>query len=426
VTEKGSKYLALLVEELSLRYEEKLKEQLLAGNSCHVAIDPRLNRVTSAMKDLDIKLDRHKHLSSLASDDNTYQKLVAKATDSTDRVKETFVELMTLQETLSSSFADVKKQLLSVVNKFQVDIDKLLSLMMAVRYLSVYENKYEAKLTELEGVLGITHTNLAVNSGPESLARLVEKYADDTSGYGEEISSVVRETIIKQLSGRQDLGVATSETLVQFLLNSPEIREYKRIVAAQQATRKHVVDTLRGSTCLYQGLGNISEILAELTELEIEKKEKIADLSHEIELAHKELWLARITNNNQSYVDSNFKDLSAETRAGAITASKEAVAGARKEIRDTLAKYRKEHKKHGADFAHELREAFLELAKGGDVSEISARLKKKYKQLTKNHENLMINMEKDIVLLEKRLLDFEEKAPANLEKLLISDVRTSI
>jgi len=67
-----------------------------------------------------------------------------------------------------------------------------------------------------------------------------------------------------------------------------------------------------------------------------------------------------------------------------------------------------------------------ELSKGGDVSKISTDLKAKYRTLTKNHDDLLTAMENDIIAIEKRLVNFEENSPKELEKLLISDIRANI
>lgn len=422
-TEKGKRYLTLLTEELTAHLHKKVKMYLTTRNAEYSKHDPRLGGVALAMKDLDISLGKHLRLGRLAVG-GSYADLLETAKESRAQIKQAFSELMSLQETISAAYADVKKQLLVVVNKEKLDIVKILALLIAVRYLSIYEGKYESKLTLLESLLGLVHGVSTATSGPIAITRLRERYTDRNSN--EEVDSMVRNLIVGRLGGRRELGTDTNETLVRFILDSPQIREYRDIIASQQAVRKHIVDTIHGSDCLYQGLGNMSETLAELTELEVEKTEKLADLVHELELAHKEFWLARISNSSQDYINTNFGSLSEDTKRRAISANKESVTAARKEIRETLAKYRQRHQKHSEDFAKVLRASLADLSKGGDISAISAKLKAEYKKMSQNHEALITNMEQDIIALEKRLLTFENNAPSELEKLLISDIRTNI
>lgn len=426
VTDKGKRYLALLIEELSLRLEKKIKEEMLEKNQVHVQGDVRLKRVSEALADFDIKLGQHQRLASFAGSDNTYPELIARVSMNKKRVESLFAELMTLQETISSSFTDVKKQLLLLVTKEQLDVSRLLSLLVAVRYLSVYEDKYEAKLTELEGALGVSHENFSSNFGPESIAKLSERYSVGELPAGAGVDSRVRDIIISSLKGRRELGDVANEALVRSLLVSPQIKDFKKLVATGLVAKKHIVDTLSSTDCLYSGFGNITELLTELAELEIEKNEKLVDLTHELELAHKELWLARIANNNSSYISTNFGELPEETKAKATVASKEAIARIRKEVRELLARYREGHKKHSDEFARTLRKSLQELSGKGDISKISADLVAKYRKMSKDHDVLLTEMENDIMSLEKRLLDFEESAPAVLEKLLISDIRANI
>ena len=423
-TPKGKKYLQLLVEELGQNLNKKVKAHLLAKNTKHVESDARLGAVEEKLSDLDIKLSKHGRVRDLAVS-CVYTDLLDKSAKHKTSLDQAFAELMTLQETVAASFVDIKKQLLTVLSKSKVDIDKILALLVAVRYVSIFENKYEAKLTELEGKLGIvTGDSLAVG-GLESFATLSERYPESDLLAGE-TNEAIREMITGRLDARRELGDKTNETIVQFLLGSPLMADYRGIVSSQQAGRKHLVDTLYSNDCLYRGMGNISEILAEIAELEVEKAEKLADLAHELELAHKEFWLAKIANNNQDYIFANFGELPEESKQAVTKASREAIATARKEIRDTLSKYRLGHQKHSEEFAKTLRDSLAKISKGGDVSKISAELKLKYKEMSASHESLMNQMEKDMIALEKRLTDFENDAPAVIEKLLISDIRANI
>ena len=422
---KGKKYLALLTEELSGQLEKKIKAEQLQKNSLYAKSDPRLQPIRDNLSDLDISMGKHSRLGELAHEATTYQSLLQATKGNYLQAENTFAELLTLQETLSTSFADIKKQLVATIDKKQVNIDRLITLMLAVRFLSVYENRYEKKLVELESLLGMSSTNPNFATGPETLSKLSERYeiGDESE---DDTDNLIRNIITSRLATRRALGDETNETLIRFILASPQIKEFKHIILTQRSARKHVVDTLYNNDCLYQGLGDISEILAEITELEIEKKEKLADLVHEMELAHKEFWLARINNNNGRYIETNFADLPEEARTKAKVANRDSVASARKEIRQTLNKYRDAHKKHSDKFAETLRKSLQQISKGGDVSKISTDLKKKYREMSENHDLIMSNMEKDILLLENRLIDFEEKTPKEIEKMLISDIRATI
>jgi hypothetical protein len=420
---KGEKYLDLLTEELTNVFDKKLSADLLAQNSGYAQADPRLGRITSKISDLDISMSRHSRLGSLAGPESVYGELIKKANTHKTQVNRAFAELMMLQETISSSFVEIKKQLALVLAKNKVQIDQLISLLLAVRYLAVYEQRYEAKLEEIESLLGVITTSSSHTGGPMALGQMKEQYPINVD---EDVDALVRSLIMNRLSSRRELGQQTNETIISFLLNSPQSQEYRTLASTQLSAKKHVMNTLYNNHCLYDGLDDISEILAEITELEVEKTEKLADLAHELELAHKELWLARITNDSKKYIDDNFGAVPAATKQVATKASREAVAQARKEIRDTLAKYRASHKEHSDNFAKVLRASLANVSRGGDVAQASAELKRQYAKMNAGHNALMNDMEKDILKLEKRLSDLEAKAPSELEKLLISDIRSKI
>lgn len=423
LNERGDKYLSLLVEELSGQLHKKVKSQLTNKNDIYVSLDPRLNKVKKSLNDFDIFVDKHNFIGRLTPENKVYADLLNRASDHKSSISKLFTDVMVLQETISASFADIKKQLISVVGKSSPDIDKILTLLVSVRYLSLYENKYENKLIELENILGIINSGQKI-LGPDTLARLHENLGEGISE--PDVSDQIKALVLGRLTNRRELGPEMNQILVDSMLKSSLVREYKNILRSEEVIKKHISDILYNHDCLYSGLENMSEVLAELAEIDIAKKEKLADIVHELELAHKELWLSKITNNNKKLIEDVYPDLPAVTREKATNASRDAVASARREIGETFAKYRSDHKEHSDMFARELRKSLTELSKGGDIAKISAELKAKYRELNVNHDKLVSAMEKDIIALEKRLIDFEEKSPGKLEKFLISDIRATI
>jgi len=426
LTPRGEKYLTLLLEELSAQLEGNFRARTVALSKGYSDTDSRLGAINEGLRDLDISLDKHTHVGALAGNTGTYQSLLKTAKARRDQVSAALADAMTTQEVISASFVDVKRQLAVILDSKNVDVTKLLSLIAAVRYISVFENQYESKLARVEGMLGLPIKNHGGSLGPDSLAKISDNFDTDSSQIFADSKVTIMALISGKLAGRHDLGIETNKTLMDFMLDSSQVKNYGRLLGQQDAVRKHVVDTLYSRHSLYEDLDNISEVLSEYTELEIEKKEHIADLVHELELAHKELWLANIKNNNGRYIDTSFAELPSQARDKAKGANNVAIASARKEIRETLGKYRASHKKHSDDFGKVLRQSLSEISKGGDVGKISASLKGKYKQLNVEHDTLMQNMEKNIATLEKRLLDFERKTPAEIEKLLLSDIRANI
>jgi len=426
VTPKGEKYLALLREELSAKLDKKVRAQTVQANAGYVKKDPRLAAIHENLADLDIAVGKHARVGLLAKDIDAFQRLYKVASARKDQIKAALADVMITQETISASFADVKRQLAGVVDQKCVDIEKLLSLLVAVRYISLFENQYESKLAKVESLLGHAARNHPGLGGPDTLTKISEKYGAVSEILKSEAEAVLRSLINSRLAGRHDLGAETNELLAAHLLKSPQFTLYREILQRQEAARRHVVDTLYGNDSLYEGLDDMSEVISEIAELEIEKKECMADLAHELELAHKEMWLAKIKNNNGKYIDSGFAELSREVKSKARLASSEAVASARNEIQETLSRYRDDHKYHSDDFGKFLRQSLSEITRGEDVGKISTNLKNKYKELTANHQILMEKMEKDIILLEQRLLVFEERTPAEIEKMLMTDIRANI
>lgn len=424
VNEKGKKYLSLLVEELTACLEKKIKAHLLDKNKKCVQSDPRFGKLAEALKDLDITTDRHGRLSALAGEGTSYKELLEKLDNHKTEVKKDFADLITLQETVSVAFVDIKKQLLAVTNKKETDVEKILSLLMAVRYLSNFEKKYETKLASLEGKLGIVPQNNHLDFGPEPITKLLEKHADKVDEA--EINEVVAQLVESRLQNRQSLGAEIDKSLSQFLHCSPRLAEYQKLFVTQETIKKHVAQLLVGSDCLYLGMGNVSELLNEIAQLEIEKNDKLAEMTHELEIAHKEFWLARIVNSSRNFVNTNFDNLSGEVRDRAVVLSRGAVDTARKDIKVTFEKYLSKHKKCSGDFTLVLDKALRDVSAGGDVSEISAKLKAKYKEVSKQQTDLFGELELEIMEFEKRLAGFEKKIPQELEKILISDIRKSI
>lgn len=425
-TAKGKKYILLLVEELTACLNKKLKTEMLEANKLHMAIDPRLKNVENALQDLDIKLKKHNKIRGLATGNETFSGAFSNMANKKQQIEHLFADLITIQETVSASFSDIKKQLLIILNKDKVDVEKVLSLLVAVRYLSLYENKYEEKLTSLEGLLGLSGVAKVENFGPDTVSRLAERYDYDTDTLTNELDSLAQELVEKRLNSRKELGPEINIYLSEFLKSSPQAKSFMKTTSEQHIVKKHLLDTLYTRGSLYTGLGNLTELLAEITELEIEKREKLTDVAHELELAHKEFWLSKIGNNNISYIKTNFDTLQDYAQNKAISASKDAILAARKEIRETLSRHRNEYKKHSDEFAKLLRQSLRDISKGGDVIKISNDLKTKYSSMVTSQDKIMANMEKDIIALENRLLDFEKNVPGELEKMLISDIRSSI
>lgn len=426
LTPKGKKYLALLVEELSLELARRVDASLLDANAATINSDPRLNAIKESLNDLDISLEKHSRIGALASNTETYQGLLRVSRIRKEQISAVVADIIMTQETISVSYLDIKKQLLSVVDRKGLDVARLLSLLVAVRYLSVFEKQYEVELSRAERLLGLPHTIASGNTGPESMALVTDRYTEGRTMTKQETSSIVLSAVESGLAKRHPLGADANKALTECLLGSPQARDLEETIHRQESVRRHAVDTLYGTSSLYDGLDNVSEILSELTELEIEKRERLAELIHELELSHKELWITGIKNNNIHYIDTNFDTLSEATKNKTKKANSDAIAAARKEIRDTLQKHRELHRKHSDDFAKTLRDSLSEISKGGDVNEISKALKKKYKDLSANHDEVLSILESDIILLEKRLLLFEEKTPAEIEKMLMSDIRSSI
>lgn len=421
--EKGKRYLSLLTEELSGNMDEKVKSHLQNKNTKHQDNDPRLTAVKSSLKDLDISLDKHKRVGHLSGKDTFYSNLLAQNIRHKDQISKYFAELMTIQEAVATSFVDIKKQLLALVSARSLDIDKLLTLIVCVRYISLYEDKYESKLQEIETILGLEATHPSA-IGPESLERLIEKY--QISLGPENADASLQDTLLKNLSGKRKLGEDANELLIRYATESPEYREYLSLLAKERAAKRYLSELIYSNDFLYRGTSDITEILAEIAELQIEKKEKLTDINHTIELAHKELWLSQITNSGRDYIETSFADISTSVKADALRTNGASIDAARKEVSNTLAKFRKAHKSHSDEFAGYLRDSLKQIANGGDVSKISADLKSKYNKMNKKHTELTDSLEKEILSLEKRLLDFEKKSPKNIENFLISDIRQTI
>ncbi len=423
-TTRGTKYLELLGEELVAIVDKQRNDIFLSKNQDYIKNEPRLVRAKQSVDSLRDSVDRHERLSGLAKD-TTYGDIVDRAKKHRELINTKLSNLMTEIETISRAFLDIKKRMITMAAKEEVDVPGLLSLLVASRHLAKFETTYETNLAELESLLG-TQSYKDANHGPASGHILKESYCSSDCRHLDEASNMVKDIVLSRIQSRKGLSEQIEKALTDFVLSPKEIQSFKDILCEQYAIKKHISDIDYAGGSLYQGIDGLSLLIEELVELEVEKREKIADFVHGFELAHKELWLADIQNANKNYILSNFPDLSDVIKDRAAKQNNLLVSSARKSVRETINNFRAKHKASSENFGKQLKESLEKLKNDGDVAHASTTLKGEYKKMVTSHDEALNTLEKEIGVLERKLSEFETDSKKDLEKALLTDIRKSI
>lgn len=425
VTARGTKYLKLLTEELCSLAAKKADSRLMSTNQNYIEKDPRLTRAKKAVDSLHDNLRKHDRFLGL-TENTSYNDLISKAQDQEVTLNAKLSRVLTEVETISRAFLDIKKRVISVAGKKEVDVPGLISLLVASRHLSRFEIDYHRDLADLESTLGIVTKNDETNFGPAAGHLLAESYCQPYCQHLDQANSIVRELVSARIASRKSLNKQMEKVLADFVLSPKQIEPFKDILCEQEAIKKHISNALYAGGSLYEGIGGLSSLIEELVELEVEKREKIADFVHEFELAHKELWLASIKNSNRNFISDNFPDLAGSIKGNADTHNNELVSYAREHIREVIDRYRAEHRSSSESFGAQLKASLEKLKKDGDVVTASTQLKNEFKKMTNSHDKALNSLEMEIGVLERKLDEFESVSKKDLQKTLLTDIRKNI
>ena len=422
---KGSRYLGLLNEELVALYRKKIDSSLTSINQTHIEGNRRLVRTRKAVDSLRQTTDKHARFGGLV-ENTTYNDLLDLVTDHRLEVESRLCQLLTGVETISRAFIDIKKRLVLVASKEEVDVEGLISLLVASRHLSKFESEYEKGLSSLEAILGLKVENGDCCLGPISTGSLAEGCRLHGCNHFEDAGAVVRDVVASRIQNRKHLSEQMDKLLMDFVFSPAEVGAYGDILCSQDSIKRHIGDVNYAGGSLYNGIGDLSCLIEELVELEVEKREKIADFVHEFELAHKELWLAGIKNNNKDFITENFPDLDEGIKIRAAETNEQVVALAREDIKKVIDKFRSDHKTSSEDFGKQLKNSLNQLKTDGDIVGASTKLKNEYKKMLSLHGRALDELEIEIGVLERRLSEFEVGSKNDLEKVLLQDIRKNI
>jgi polyhydroxyalkanoate synthesis regulator phasin len=425
INDKGTKYLKLLSEELINNLSKKIDVGLVSKNKNYINQDIRLSKSKKAVDTLCETVNKYDHFSNFV-DKTVYNELLERLKEHQGTVEEKMSHLMAEIETISRAFFDIKKRLISFTSKDETNVEGLLSLLVASRYLSKFEVSYEKDLTDLERLLDIKTANIDLSFGPMSPDQLAENYCGSTCNHFDEANDFVRDIISKRMANRKSLGEKMEKVLTDFVSSPSDVEAYKNILCAKQAILKHISDVNYHDGSLYQGIGSLSHLIEDLVELEIEKREKIADFIHEFELTHKELWLAGIKNENKNFITDNFPDLDKGIKGKAAESNDQLVSSALEDTKKVIEKFRNDHKISSETFSKQLKESLEKLKTDGDLAGASTKLKNEYKKMLATHEQALNELEIEIGVIERRLTEFEKGSKKDLEKVLLDNIRRNI
>ena len=422
VNPKGERYVRLLTEELGDLLEKKVTKEFLRRNKSVVDNDQRLSFIRSQHEILKAQVGKHKKHLDIVGVESKYADLIQRADTTNAEIESMIDDLLGDIESISLSYAEIKKQLVVLVSKKEAETERYLSLLAALKLLAKHEQGLDNKIDELSRILKSNSTT-AVKRGPRTIDEIGELYPGLETGDDESyFKSVVTGTNDK----RADFGRQVDKITTNFILNSPNYSRYVRVMREQELLKRYLSDELLNSESLYSGIHDTSHLVVEIVELDIEKRELVADIQHEIELVHKKLWCQEIGESNQKYLDTNFPEIDPASRKAALRVNRDLVGGVNTEIADVIDSYSMQHSQHASEFNIYLSQIGRRIDQGDDVLEIAADIKARYATLIADHNAALESLDQEMKRLDTYLSEFKKGSRKQLEKTLITDIKNRL
>ena len=420
LTEKGTRYLRLLNEELTALLEKRMDDKLLTLSQEATGQDILLTNIFDIISGYEQKLAKHRSLSQRLGTDTRYDSLVDDYAGDILTITKSKDEITAGIDRLSRAALDIRKKMILLSQHGQIKVADTLPLLTALKLLSDYERRLDAKVAHLSGQLKIDkHTRpniLPTLTDIKEMANL-----EDQDSIRGEIEANISTTLSKRTKSRQEL----DQTVREYVSGSPFCAEYRALASQQKAVKDYLIDYLERENRLYHGHETIQTLISEIVEMEVRKQELLSEISHQVQLAHKQVWLAGIKNDNEVYLRQNIKD-DTKTHKYALELNDRLIGQVEDDIVTLVNEYRDEHTRHADDFLEALESLSREVDLRGDIAAVARDLKEKYRQMVVSHDTALMELESDMQRLDRQLGALPEKSRKAIEKSLISDIKNRV
>ncbi len=417
MTDKGSRYLKLLNEELGMIVEKGINSHLTSMSQEMVASEPLLSNILTLISEYEKKSARHSKLLDGNLRDTGYGELLTKYQGDIMGLTKSRDEIISDIDRLASAAIDVRKKLLVLSARQEIEVGEMLPVLTALRLLTNFEHQLDQKIDKLGDKLRLTKRPMS--STLPSITDIRENLStNEDVNLDVDITQAIGTTIAKRRVVHDDF-----EAIVDRLIkSSKEYLRYREITTDLVALKNYLTRFLSQENRLYRGNETVETLLREIIELEIEREELLAEMVHKVQQAHKQIWLLKVHDENENYFDSQL----GEQYEGAKNLNKTILHEIENDIVGLVDNYRNKHLAHKESFLTSLSKIQLRIEKGEDVSVVTRDLKQKYQEMILEHQQAIKELEEDMERLDRQMALLPEKTRKTIEKKLISDIQKKV
>jgi hypothetical protein len=420
MTEKGKKYLRLLSEELSSVLESQMNSSLIQSSSTAMLDDPLISNIMSIISEFEAKLRRHEEITNKYDFESSYGDIVSGYKGNILKLVRGKEEIVSDIDKLSTAALDIRKKLILLANHKEIVVEDSLPILTALKLLSKYEQKLDQKIASLARDTD-HHLDIQLSRVP-SLSDIRERHFADVVA---ESKTSVEKNISDTLNQRELSGADFADSIRKVVGGSKYIDKYLNICNDQKSLRLYLADYLNRENRLYRGNETVQTILTEIIEKEVERRELLASITHEVQLTHKQLWLDNIRIGNDDYLNGTIVgDDSSLSYAKEL--NRNMLQSIEKEITNIVGGYSLKHAEHAQKFISTLGSLATMIDSNVDISKIAAELRREYRELETEHKAELAVLEREMKKLDRQLLLLSDKSRKAIEKSLISDIKKRI
>ncbi len=420
LTVKGEKYLVLLSEELTAILDKNLGEQLVASNREALKKDDLINSIFEVVDEFEGRLAKHTQITSRYDFGGDYAGAVENYKENISDFVSDRQQIQQDIDRISEAALAIRKKLIILAGHNEVLVEDSLPVLTALNLLSKYEQQLDQRIAKLAARANLRLPN--THSAAASLSDILENHgnADDTGAL-----AVLEYEISGILSSRTGTSDDLEATIRWVLGHSGNVQAYLVVTNELDALRAYLSSYVNNENRLYRGNEIVETVLSEIVEKEIERRELLSEIVHEVQLSHKQLWLANIRSGNNDYLDRNYSGEKLPLQQ-ARAINTQIIKEIESEIADMVATFRSRHEAHAKKFLHTLSQLSAKVAAGQDVSTIGAELRREYREMEKAHREDLSRLELEMKRLDRQLVMLPEKSRKAIEKSLISDIKKRV
>ncbi len=420
ITTKGEKYLQLLSEELTAILDKNLEEQLLNSSQEALRGDDLLNTIFGVVDQFEDRLAKHLQITARYDFEGDYSGAVENYRENISRFVSDKKQIQEDIDHISRAALSIRKKLIILAGHDEVLVEDSLPVLTALNLLSKYEQQLDQRIAALAARASLRLPN--THHAAASLSDILETYsskddADSLAVLESEISSI--------LSSRVNTSDDLEATIRWVLGHSENIQAYLSAANELDSLRAYLSSYVGREDRLYRGNEIVETVLSEIVEKEIERRELLSEIIHEVQLCHKKLWLANIRSGNNEYLDRNYSGKKLPLKQ-ARDINIQIIKEIEGEISAMIQSYRERHDAHAKEFLTTLKQLSAKVASGQDVSVIGAELRREYREMEQAHREDLSRLELEMKRLDRQLIMLPEKSRKAIEKSLISDIKKRV